>query len=206
MLYKFKIMTIDKPYENLIEIKKSKFIAHIYPFENVEDVEKQLNDLRKQHKDSTHVCYAYVLSNPNLEKCSDDGEPDGTAGKPLLDVIKKNNLTDVLLVVVRYFGGIKLGAGGLVRAYSGAGSDVIKNCKFGEMKEVKTISITTDLKNAKKLTDYIRSHSLRIVGQEYSELFNMKVNVEDEDVLKTLSKEYKVKELEKSKVFYDKDI
>ena len=166
--------TINKNYENLIEIKKSKFISYIYPFDNVEDIENQLLVLRKQHKDATHVCYAYVVNSPNTEKCSDDGEPDGTAGKPLLDVIKKNNLTDVLLVVVRYFGGIKLGAGGLVRAYSGSASEVVKQCKLGRYKEIKTYLITSELNNSKKVLDFIRSNRLNIVGQEYSSSFRLR--------------------------------
>lgn len=197
------MFTIDRPYENLIEIKKSKFIAYIYPFSDVESVDNQLSILRKQHKDATHICYAYVLSNPNLEKCSDDGEPDGTAGKPILDIIKKNNLTDILLVVVRYFGGIKLGAGGLVRAYSGAGSEVLKNCKFGNFKDVKTILVKSEIKNAKNLIDFIRSKKVKIVGQEYSNVFNIKLNVEDDEIINLLSLSYDVIELDKSKVFYE---
>ena len=98
------MLTIDKQYENLIEIKKSKFITYIYPYNSIKEIELTLKELRQKHKDATHVCYAYVVASPNMEKCSDDGEPDGTAGKPILDVIKKNNLTDILIVVVRYFG------------------------------------------------------------------------------------------------------
>ena len=85
--------TIEKIQENLIEIKKSKFIAWIFPVETQDDVEMYLDNLRKDNRDATHICYAYVLSSPNLEKACDNGEPDGTAGKPILDVIKKNNLS-----------------------------------------------------------------------------------------------------------------
>jgi len=118
--------TIKEKCENLIEIKKSKFISYAIPVMSNDDVETNLAMLRKAHKDATHICYAFVLSSPNLEKCSDDGEPDGTAGKPMLDILKKNNLSNVLLVVVRYFGGIKLGAGGLTRAYTKACAGVLE--------------------------------------------------------------------------------
>lgn len=106
------------------EIKKSKFIAHSFIVHNIEDVSQKLKFLEKKHNDATHICYAYSIL-PNIEKCFDDGEPQGTAGKPILDCIKKNNINNVLVAVVRYFGGIKLGAGGLVRAYSSGVSGVL---------------------------------------------------------------------------------
>ena len=200
------MFTIKEKCENLIEIKKSKFISYIIPVMKNEEVEKYLSELRKQHKDATHVCYAYILSSPNLEKCSDDGEPDGTAGKPMLDILKKNNLSDVLLVVVRYFGGIKLGAGGLVRAYAGAGSEVIKLCCFGNFKDVTTIKISCGIPIAKKLLEYLRNNDVKIISQEYSDMFSVCVAVENESVLDGLSKDYKKEQLEKTKVFYDKNI
>ena len=199
------MFTIKEKCENLIEIKKSKFISYIYPVSDAQEVENYLADLRKEHKDATHICYAYVIKSPNLEKCSDDGEPDGTAGKPLLDVIKKNELCDVLLVVVRYFGGIKLGAGGLVRAYSGSGSDILKFCKFGFYKDLYTVRISCDIPYAKKLLDYLRMNEIKILTQEYSDMFSVKVAIEKLDDL-SLGKEYAIERLEKSKVFYDKNI
>lgn len=198
--------TIKEKCESVIEIKKSKFLSYIYPVSNTEEVDFYLSALKKEHKDATHVCYAYVISSPNTEKCSDDGEPDGTAGKPMLDIIKKNNLSDVMLVVVRYFGGIKLGAGGLVRAYSGAGSDVIKTCQFGIYRDMFSYRITCDIPFAKKLLDYLRMNDVKVVAQEYSDMFSVKAVLEDVGKLSGLSKDYKIEELEKTKVFYDKDI
>ena len=197
--------TIKEKCESLMEIKKSKFISLIYPISTNADVENLLTNLRRENKDATHICYAYILSSPNLEKCSDDGEPDGTAGKPMLDILKKNNLSDVLLVVIRYFGGIKLGAGGLVRAYAGAGSDVIKLCQLGTFNDLKTIRISCDIPYAKKLLDYLRNNNVKVISQEYSNLFSVKVAVEDENILCALSDEYIKEQLETTKVFYDKD-
>lgn len=106
-----------------IEIKKSKFISYSFKVETLEEVKHILEEIKSKNKKATHVCYAYVISGTEfLAKAFDDGEPSGTAGKPILSVIQKQNLTNVLVVVVRYFGGIKLGAGGLVRAYSKAAS------------------------------------------------------------------------------------
>ncbi len=106
--------------KNQIEFieKKSKFIGYLFHCEKVEDVQSALAKLKAEHKKATHICYAYSLANPFLEKAVDDGEPGGTAGRPILSVLQKKNVKNVCVFVVRYFGGIKLGAGGLVRAYT----------------------------------------------------------------------------------------
>lgn len=106
--------------------KKSKFIGYLFQCENVEDVSNALSLLRAEHKKATHICYAYSLVSPFLEKAVDDGEPGGTAGRPILSVIQKRGQKNVCVFVVRYFGGIKLGAGGLVRAYTKTTSEVLK--------------------------------------------------------------------------------
>lgn len=109
------------------EIKKSRFIAVLYPVKTEEDVIASLNDSKTRFTNATHYCYAYILGdNQNIQKSSDDGEPNKTAGVPMLEVLKKHNLTNVLAVVVRYFGGIKLGAGGLIRAYASSVKNAIK--------------------------------------------------------------------------------
>ena len=110
--------------ETIIEIKKSKFIGLYYEVNSAEEVEIILNELRKEHKKARHFPYAYKINN-NIKK-SDDKEPSGTAGMPILNIIEKNNLNNTLLVVIRYFGGIKLGAGGLIRAYSNAAKEAVK--------------------------------------------------------------------------------
>lgn len=109
----------------LTEIKKSKFYSEIYKVETKEDCNKIIESLKKDHKKATHICYAYILS--NTAKFCDDGEPSGTAGRPILNVLEKKNMTNVMVVVIRYFGGVKLGAGGLVRAYTKSASNAIKD-------------------------------------------------------------------------------
>ena len=115
---------------NTIIINKSKFIALIYYIDNINEINNLLDKVKKEYKDATHYCYAYILD--NSEKANDDGEPTGTAGLPILNVLKKENLNHVLCIVVRYFGGIKLGAGGLIRAYSNATKEVIITKKYNE--------------------------------------------------------------------------
>ena len=107
-----------------IEIKKSKFISYYYQIDNIDEVKMILEDLRKEHKKAKHIVYAYKFHNTAGK--SDDKEPSGTAGLPLFNILEKNNLNNKMLVVVRYFGGIKLGAGPLSRAYGNAGSAAIK--------------------------------------------------------------------------------
>jgi uncharacterized YigZ family protein len=110
-----------------IEIKKSKFIGYAYKISNVSDAANIVENLKKEHKKATHICYAYkIIGEIYAEKAFDDGEPSGTAGKPILNVINKQNLSNILVVVVRYFGGVKLGAGGLLRAYTKTAAENVK--------------------------------------------------------------------------------
>lgn len=111
--------------QHTIIIKNSKFICYIYQVETIDEINNILESINQKYFDATHRCYAYILD--NLKKESDDGEPSGTAGIPMLQVLEKNNLNHVLCIVVRYFGKIKLGAGGLVRAYTKSVTETIKN-------------------------------------------------------------------------------
>ena len=112
--------------QTLIEIKKSKFYGYKYDITEQSEADEIIANLRKEHKKANHVCFAYkIVSGQEIVKFSDDGEPSGTAGRPIFGVIEKKNIKNVLVVVVRYFGGIKLGAGGLVRAYTKTASDVL---------------------------------------------------------------------------------
>jgi len=110
--------------ESLYEVKKSKFYAYNYEVDSISDVNEIIDNIKKEHKKARHIVYAYKID--GIEKKYDDGEPSGTAGMPLYNIINKKDLNHILIVVVRYFGGIKLGAGGLLRAYNTAGSDVTK--------------------------------------------------------------------------------
>lgn len=110
-----------------LEIKKSRFISYLIPIQNEEEFQVNLDQIKKEHPKATHHCYAYILEETGqIQRMSDDGEPSGTAGIPILEVLKQENLTYLMAVVVRYFGGIKLGAGGLIRAYSSATSQALQ--------------------------------------------------------------------------------
>ena len=118
--------TVEKETINQIEVMKSKFIAYLIPLKNEEDFKPLLANLRKEHKKARHIVYAYRVGMKS--KSCDDGEPKGTAGHPLLELLYKKDLEDVALLVVRYFGGTKLGAGRLLRTYLQAGINVVDNC------------------------------------------------------------------------------
>lgn len=111
-------LTIESPCEGLYKEKGSKFFAFAYPVENVSQVKEILSDLKKKYYDATHHCYAYIIGFDKEEyRMCDDGEPSSTAGKPIYGQLLSNNLTNVLIVVIRYFGGTKLGVSGLIKAY-----------------------------------------------------------------------------------------
>lgn len=135
-----------------IEIKKSKFISKIYRVNNIEEVAKILLKLKEEYRNATHYCYAYII-NEN-KKCSDDKEPSGTAGIPILQILEKNNLNMVLCVVIRYFGGIKLGASGLIRAYTKAVSELIKKTPLITLINGYQVKLISSYNEQKKL-DFI---------------------------------------------------
>ncbi|MBP3920623.1 MAG: YigZ family protein [Bacilli bacterium] len=118
------MLSVKNNYSEFV-IKKSKFISYLFRVNCVDDISRYLNELRVKYKDATHICYAYILD--NIKKCSDDGEPSKTAGMPILNVLESNNLNHVICIVIRYFGGVKLGANGLVRAYGNCCKEVIFN-------------------------------------------------------------------------------
>ena len=162
---------------NSIVIRNSKFICLIYNVNNLLDIDKYLNNVKDVYSNATHYCYGYIMD--NIKKESDDGEPGGTAGIPILQVLEKNNLNRVLCVVVRYFGGIKLGAGGLVRAYTKS----VTECLDGHIIELKmgyNITIYFDYRVIKQV-DYILRDSV-ILNRDFNDNVVYNVNT-TEDII-----------------------
>ncbi len=143
--------TISKNIENEIIINKSRFICKLVKVYSEEDVMNALNSAKEEYKDATHYCYSYIID--NTERFNDDGEPGGTAGMPILNVLKQNELNYILCIVIRYFGGIKLGAGGLVRAYTKSTSECLNNSTLKKLKIGFSIKILFDYDKV-KLIDY----------------------------------------------------
>ena len=148
-----------------IEIEKSKFLGYAIAINNEEDAKNEINRIRKEHPKATHHCYAYVLK--DKQKSNDDGEPAGTAGIPILEIIKQFDLENVLIVVVRYFGGIKLGAGGLVRAYARSAKEVLLVSKIHEIKTLPTYNLIFDYNYISSMENFIAKNQLKILEKEY---------------------------------------
>lgn len=146
--------TIKEEKESEIIINKSKFISIITKVETIDEVKDILIKIKKKYKGATHYCYAYIIN--GYQKCSDDKEPSGTAGLPILNILKTNELNYILCVVVRYFGGIKLGAGGLVRAYSSSVKEVINKCEFGNLTPGYNIIIDFEYENIKQIENILK--------------------------------------------------
>ncbi len=136
--------TIRQRCEASFTEKKSEFIGYLCPVTTEQEAIDFLNEIRAMHRKATHNCYAYILRDNNIARHSDDGEPGGTAGVPIYDALAKNGLTDIACVVTRYFGGILLGAGGLVRAYSKATVMAVENADIVNMEIADSIKITVD--------------------------------------------------------------
>lgn len=151
--------------------KKSKFIANLFYIQNEEEANEILKSIRKKYYDARHNCYAFsIMTNKGIvSKMSDDGEPSGTAGSPMLNIITKNNLVNVLVVVTRYFGGVLLGTGGLVKAYSEAALEAIKKAEFIKEEAGYEVKVIVEYGEYEKLNYYCNQNNINIINVKYSE-------------------------------------
>lgn len=171
--------TIQKTTSNEIVINKSIFITHLFRVNTIEDINQNLQSIRKKYYDATHNCYAYILgNNAEIQKASDDGEPQKTAGMPMLDVLKKRKMTNILAITTRYFGGILLGAGGLIRAYSSSVSEALDKSNIYEYLDYKTIEITVSYSTYNNLLTYLKDY--QIFNTEFLDNVKIKVGIKPE--------------------------
>lgn len=186
----FKTILENQVQAEIVE-KKSKFIANVFYVETQKEAEERIKEVKKQYYDARHNCFAYSVFTKDgiIERFSDDGEPSGTAGAPILNILSSQNLRNVVVIVTRYFGGILLGTGGLLRAYTGATMEALKKVEIIEKYLGLEINIEVSYSNLEKLKYYLRQKEITILSSEYLE--NIKVLVE-------LSKE-KLEEIEKNK-------
>lgn len=174
-------ITILKDETAEIVEKKSKFIANLFHVESVEEAENRIKDIKKKYHDARHNCIAYRVAENGqiIEKSSDDGEPSGTAGGPMLNILQKNNLCNLVIVVTRYFGGILLGTGGLVRAYSEATQQAIEK----STKVIKVIGremiIELDYSNLEKFKYYCKNNNINIKKIDYMDNIILKIEMEE---------------------------
>ncbi|MFI9579225.1 YigZ family protein [Staphylococcus capitis] len=176
------IITIKEEHQIENIINKSHFIAHIRPVQNEEDAKAFINEIKSSHKDATHNCSAYTIgSEMNIQKANDDGEPSGTAGVPMLEILKKLEIHNACVVVTRYFGGIKLGGGGLIRAYSGAVRDVIYDIGRVELREAVPVTITISYDLTGKFEYELASAPYMLRNQFYTDKVSYQIDVVKED-------------------------
>lgn len=175
-------LTLKKEIENVTIIERSKFICNIKPINSEEEALEYINEIKKRHAFATHGCYAYVADElGNVCKFSDAGEPQGTAGMPMLNAIKGKEIKKVVAVVTRYFGGIKLGAGGLVRAYGGAVSTCLALAELTYMSPSSFIEISTNYENYSSLLKIVNASNGVIVSTEYDTDIKVTVAINKED-------------------------
>ena len=166
--------------QNEINIERSRFIAYVNRAETEEEAQAFIADIKKKHWDANHNCSAYMIGENNLiQKANDDGEPSGTAGVPMLEVLKKRDLKDTVVVVTRYFGGIKLGAGGLIRAYGKSTSEGLNATGIVERKLMRIMKTKIDYTWLGKVENEVRSSHYQLKEIHYLDAVDVEVYVEE---------------------------
>ncbi|KHF39613.1 YigZ family protein [Halalkalibacter okhensis] len=175
--------TVKGPGQHEIVIQKSRFIAFFDRAQTEEEAQTFIERIKKEHWNATHNCSAYLIGERDeIQKANDDGEPSGTAGVPMLEVLKKRGLKDTVVVVTRYFGGVKLGAGGLIRAYGGAVSEGLNAVGVVKRSLVKVVHTEVDYHWLGKVEHALRESSYQMKGTEYLEQVDVQTYVEVDDL------------------------
>ena len=163
---------------NEIIIEKSRFITYLKQVNSIDEANDYLQQIKKKHYDATHHCFALIID--DIVRSNDNGEPSGTAGVPILDVLKKNDIENTICIVVRYFGGIKLGAGGLVRAYSTSVSEALKKASFITKKIFKRYELIIDYPTYNQIIYLIKD---KIVKNDFTHNITLLVDIDDDKIL-----------------------
>ncbi|WHY76909.1 YigZ family protein [Neobacillus sp. WH10] len=175
--------TVKQAGEHEINIQRSRFIAHINRAETENEAQEFIQAIKKKHWDATHNCSAYHIGeHDQIQKANDDGEPSGTAGVPILEVLKKRKLKDTVVVITRYFGGIKLGAGGLIRAYGKATSESLDTVGIVERKLTQIIHVKMDYTWLGKIEKELRASEYKIKEIHYLDIVEVEIYVDESHV------------------------
>jgi uncharacterized YigZ family protein len=170
--------TVRRPGEHELEVKRSRFLCAVARVTTEDEARAVLRERRKQHHEARHHCYAYVLGDDGrTQKSSDDGEPAGTGGVPILEVLRRKDITNTVAVVSRYFGGILLGAGGLTRAYANAVAEALTEVGLVDRRPMLLASTTVDYATAGKLESTVRSLGYRVADVHYGETVRFELYV-----------------------------
>ena len=172
--------TIAERCESRFTEKKSEFIGYLCPVRSEEEAAAFIEEIRALHRKATHNCYAYILRENNTARHSDDGEPGGTAGMPIYEVLRKEGLTDICCVVTRYFGGIQLGAGGLVRAYTRSAKDAVDSARVKRMADALRLTLTVDYSLYGRLAQIFAEFDARIEREDFADSVSISLCVRAE--------------------------
>ena len=185
--------TISKPSEGMYTEKRSKFLAFALPVRTVDEVKDIVKDYQKKYYDARHVCYAYMLGPERTDfRANDNGEPSGTAGKPILGQINSNELTDILIVVVRYYGGVNLGTSGLIVAYREAAADAISHCEIETRQVEELITYSFAYPQMNDVMRIVKEMNPRIVSQTYDNTCEIKLSIRKSEAEQLRSKLAKI--------------
>jgi len=168
--------------------KKSEFIGYLCPVQTEEQAVAFIEEIRAMHRKATHNCYAYILRENNAARHSDDGEPGGTAGVPIYEVLRKEGLTDVCCVVTRYFGGVLLGAGGLVRAYTKGAKDAVDTAQIKCMAEAVKLAVTVDYGLYGRLAQVFADFDARVEDERFADNVRIVLHIRAENSQKLTDK------------------
>ena len=189
-------ITIKSPSEGYYTEKRSKFLAFAFPVSTIEEIKNKVAEFQKKYYDAGHVCYAYMIgSDRTVFRANDNGEPSGTAGKPILGQINSNNLTDVLIIVVRYFGGVKLGTGGLIVAYRLAAAEAIANAEIIEKKVELSVSFNFEYPYMNDVMRIVKEEGPAVVAQEFDNDCEMTLRIRKDNMPKLIARLEKVESL-----------
>lgn len=180
---------INEPSSGEYEEKKSRFIAYLNPVSSEEEALSFINSVKKKHYDARHNCYAFIIGDKKeLVRSNDDKEPQGTAGKPILEVLMGEGLTNVVCVVTRYFGGTLLGTGGLIRAYSEAVKEAVKNASISSVSFCANIKIKVSYNDVNNIQYYLNSNGIMILDTEYLQDVTFMIRVKEETKSEVIDK------------------
>ena len=177
------LITINESASAEIVEKKSKFIANIFYVQNEQEAEEKIKHIRKKYHDARHNCFAYsILENDFIvNRTSDDGEPSGTAGMPILNILVKKELVNVLVVVTRYFGGILLGTGGLVKAYSDATISALEKASFSKIDKGIELEVVLDYPDFEKFQYFVQKNNFKLTDIEYNDKIICRIELSNEE-------------------------
>lgn len=206
---KFKTINEKEISAELVE-KKSKFIANLFYVESVEEAEEKIKEMKKKYFDARHNCSAYIINSDNkiTKKSSDDGEPSGTAGAPMLEILDKHGLGNVVVIVTRYFGGILLGTGGLVRAYSDSLKLALEKATLTNIEHGYEIDVCMEYANLESFKYYCNKNNIKILNYTYMDTVICRIELNDEykELLEVNFKKENSLKLKKFNVIRQKNI